>query len=159
MLDVVWILGAVVYTLLLEGGKFYICYTTQRGYPWSTQAHFKSERSAWNRLHKPLKALTNMPGAKKLKWKETLGTTKLHGWQSVRDAAWTACKLRLPPVAVRDLAPSVCLQSACLRNSLAQPILKTFKRNSTAASLNLHPSRPLASPQNPVFCPNCGAHG
>ena len=103
----------LVYILLLEGDCYYVGCTTQRGYPWRMQAHFNKEGSTWTRLHKPLKVLETKPGGKDVEREETLRTMQLHGWQNVRGAAWTACNLKLPPVALRDPKPSVYLQSSC----------------------------------------------
>ena len=103
----------LVYVLLLEGDHYHVGYTTQGGYTWRMQAHFNSGGSTWTRLHKPLKVLETKPGGKDVEREETLRIMREHGWQKVRGAAWTACNLRAPPVALRDPRPFVCLQSSC----------------------------------------------
>ena len=85
---------------------------TQRGYPWRMRAHFNREGSAWTRLHKPLKVLETKLGGKDVEREETLRMMKLHGWEKVRGAAWTACNLRLPPVPLREATPSACQQAS-----------------------------------------------
>ena len=109
-------MDSLVYIMLLEGDKYNVGYTSQRGYPWRMPAQFNKEGSAWTRLHKPLKVLETKRGGKDVERGETLRTMQmmqLHGWQNVRGAAWTACNLKLPPVALRDPKPSVYLQSSC----------------------------------------------
>ena len=103
----------LVYILHLEGDHYYVGYTTQRSFPWRMQAHFNGEGSTWTRLHKPLKVLETMPGGKDTEREETLRMMRLHGWEKVRGAAWTACNLRLPPVALSDPTPSAYQQVSC----------------------------------------------
>ena len=104
------LMDPLVYILQLEGGNYYVGLATQRGYPWRTQAHFNRDGSAWTRLRKPLRVLETKPGGKDIEREETLRTMGLHGWEKVRGAAWTACNLRLPPVALREASPSACQQ-------------------------------------------------
>ena len=107
------LMDPLVYILQLEGDNYYVGLTTQRGYPWRTQAHFNREGSAWTRLHKPLKVLETKPGGKDIEREETLRMMRQHGWEKVRGAAWTACNLRLPPVALREASPFACQQVSC----------------------------------------------
>ena len=103
-------MDTLVYILQLEGDNYYVGFTTQRGYPWRMQAHFNGEGSTWTRLHKPLRVLETKPGGKDLEREETLRMMRSYGWEKVRGAAWTACNLRLPPVALREASPSACQQ-------------------------------------------------
>jgi hypothetical protein len=88
-----------VYTLLLEGGNYYV--------GWSAAAeariaqHFCSKGSEWTKMHRPVRVLACVPGDKVL---ENVTTTSLmcqHGWERVRGGPWCQLHLEGPPKPVQ----------------------------------------------------------
>ena len=94
---------AYVYCLLLEGGHYYIGYTTELDK--RLAKHHKGMATAWTKLHKVVSILetikTDTVNGKALERETTLKYMTDKGWQKVRGAAWTQCNLAVPPVPFR----------------------------------------------------------
>ena len=84
-----------VYTLLLEGGKYYVGHSAQ--VETRIAQHFLGGGSRWTVLHKPLQVLACVPGDRVLESAVTIALMCEHGWENVRGAAWCQVDLAACP--------------------------------------------------------------
>ena len=85
-----------VYTLELEGGRFYVGYTDD--VPRRIAEHFLGRGSHWTRTHPPVKVLEVVPGNKELENATTIALMCRHGWRNVRGGMWCSVEMRSMPV-------------------------------------------------------------
>jgi predicted GIY-YIG superfamily endonuclease len=78
-----------VYTLELEGGRYYVGYTDD--VPRRIAEHFLGRGSHWTRTHPPVKVLEVVPGNKELENATTIALMCKHGWRNVRGGMWCSC--------------------------------------------------------------------
>ena len=92
-----------VYTLELEGGRFYVGYTDD--VPRRIAEHFMGRGSHWTRTHPPVKVLEVVPGNKELENAATIALMCRHGWRNVRGGLWCSVEMRsMPTPLARALA-------------------------------------------------------
>lgn len=88
-----------VYVLLLEGGYFYV--------GWSSQVdariaqHFFGEGSEWTKLHRPVQVLSCFPGDTEIEDATTISVMCQHGWERVRGGRWIQANLVEPPKGIQ----------------------------------------------------------
>jgi predicted GIY-YIG superfamily endonuclease len=88
-------MSGYVYTLLLEGGKYYVGWSSD---PCSRIAqHFLARGAQWTRTHKPQAVLCIQEGDTQLERAVTIARMCQHGWQNVRGGPWLAPTLLYPP--------------------------------------------------------------
>ena len=75
-----------VYTLELEGGKYYVGYSDD--VPRRIAEHWMSRGSYWTRMHPPIRVLEVIPGNKELENATTIALMCKYGWRHVRGGLW-----------------------------------------------------------------------
>ena len=86
---------SLVYSLVLEGGKYYVGTSNQINL--RIAAHFKGQGSRWTKLHKPLRIHSVCLGGRDVETRVTLEMMAEFGWQNVRGASWCKPVMKRPP--------------------------------------------------------------
>ena len=84
-----------VYTLELEGGKYYVGYSDD--VPRLCE-HFLGRGSHWARIHPPIKVLEVVPGSEELENAKTIALMCKRCWRAVRGGAWVSSELKAMPL-------------------------------------------------------------
>ena len=87
-----------VYTLELEGGRYYVGYSDD--VPRRIAEHFLARGSGWTRTHAPVRVLDVVPGGKDLETATTIALMIRYGWRNVRGGPYCAIHLRSMPVPI-----------------------------------------------------------
>ena len=88
-----------VYTLLLEGGHYYVGWSSSVEH--RIAQHFSGTGSRWTTRHPAVQVLTCVAGDTRLEDVVTISLMCQHGWQKVRGGRWCQMLLEGPPDAVR----------------------------------------------------------
>ena len=84
-----------VYTLELEGGRYYVGYSDD--VPRRIAEHFMGRGSGWTRTHAPVRVLDVVAGDKNLENATTIALMCRFGWRNVRGGSWCGIELRTMP--------------------------------------------------------------
>ena len=85
-----------IYTLVLEGGKFYVVFSDD--VPRRIAERFLGRGARWARIHPPVKAPEVVAGNKELEKAKAVVTMRRRGWRNVRGGAWHATELKDMPL-------------------------------------------------------------
>ena len=85
-----------VYTLELEGGKYYVGYSDD--VPRRIAEHWMSRGSYWTRMHPPVRVLEVIPGSKELENATTIALMCKYGWRHVRGGLWCSVEMKSMPI-------------------------------------------------------------
>ena len=85
-----------VYTLELEGGRYYIGYTEDLCC--RIGQHFLRRGSLFTRTYKPLRVVSVVEGTKELEDAQTIALMAQHSYKVVRGGRWTSLELRTIPL-------------------------------------------------------------
>jgi predicted GIY-YIG superfamily endonuclease len=92
-----------VYTLELEGGRYYVGYSDD--VPRRIAEHFLGRGAGWTRTHAPVRVLDVVPGGKDLETATTIALMTKYGWRNVRGGPYCSIEMRtLPTPIARALA-------------------------------------------------------
>ena len=94
---------SLVYVLELEGGRYYIGYTTNLNI--RLHQHFHGEGAKWTKVHKPIRLHSVEIGGKKRESEKTIEMMKIYGIENVRGAGY--CKASIQTVKNLRLAENV----------------------------------------------------
>ena len=87
-----------VYTLELEGGKYYVGFTED--VPRRIAEHWLQRGSLWTRTHRPVRVLEVVPGGTDLEAAKTIALMCDKGWRNVRGGPWCSLEMRSMPIAM-----------------------------------------------------------
>ena len=87
-----------VYTLELEGGKYYVGYSDD--VLRRIAEHWLQRGSLWTRTRRPVKVLEVVPGNLELETAKTIALMCDKGWRNVRGGPYCQLEMRSMPVAI-----------------------------------------------------------
>jgi hypothetical protein len=87
-----------VYTLELEGGKYYVGYSDD--VLRRIAEHWLQRGSLWTRTHRPVKVLEVVPGNLELETAKTIALMCDKGWRNVRGGPYCQLEMRSMPIAI-----------------------------------------------------------